>query len=42
MGDNRINSLDARYWANPFIPKKDIMGKARIIISPFSRFGKLK
>ncbi|MBZ9689124.1 signal peptidase I [Clostridium estertheticum] len=42
MGDNRINSLDARYWAQPFIPKKDIMGKARIIISPFSRFGKLK
>jgi len=42
MGDNRINSLDARYWVNPFIPEKDIMGKARIIISPFSRFGKLK
>ncbi|MBU3142510.1 signal peptidase I [Clostridium sp. CF012] len=42
MGDNRINSLDARYWANPFISEKDIMGKARIIISPFSRFGKLK
>jgi signal peptidase I len=42
MGDNRINSLDARYWANPFIPKKDIMGKARITISPFSRFGKLE
>lgn len=42
MGDNRINSLDARYWQKPYIPKKDIMGKARIIISPFSRFGKLK
>ena len=42
MGDNRINSLDARYWEKPYIPKKDIMGKARIIISPFSRFGKLK
>ena len=42
MGDNRVNSLDARYWKKPFIPKKDIMGKARIIISPFSRFGKLK
>ena len=42
MGDNRIDSLDARYWDKPFIPKKDIMGKARIIISPFSRFGKLK
>ena len=42
MGDNRVNSLDARYWQKPFIPNKDIMGKARIIISPFSRFGKLK
>lgn len=42
MGDNRIDSLDARYWDKPFIPKKDIMGKGRIIISPFSRFGKLK
>lgn len=42
MGDNRENSLDARYWENPFISKKDIMGKARIVISPFSRFGKLK
>ncbi|MBZ9636834.1 signal peptidase I [Clostridium sp. FP1] len=42
MGDNRINSSDARYWANPFIPGKDIMGKARIRISPFSTFGKLK
>jgi signal peptidase I len=42
MGDNRANSSDARYWDQPYIPKKDIMGKARIIISPFSRFGKLK
>jgi len=42
MGDNRINSLDARYWKQTYIPAKDIMGKARIIISPFSRFGKLK
>ncbi|WP_291637988.1 signal peptidase I [Clostridium sp.] len=42
MGDNRANSLDARYWENPYISKDAIMGKARIIISPFSRFGKLK
>ncbi|HEY8892049.1 MAG TPA: signal peptidase I [Clostridium sp.] len=42
MGDNRADSLDARYWKKPYIPAKDIMGKARIIISPFSRFGKLK
>jgi len=42
MGDNRENSKDARYWEEPFISKSDIMGKARIVISPFSRFGKLK
>ena len=42
MGDNRINSLDARYWEKPYIPGKDIMGKARIRISPLSNFGKLK
>lgn len=42
MGDNRANSSDARYWDQPYISEKDIMGKARIIISPFSRFGKLK
>jgi signal peptidase I len=42
MGDNRANSSDARYWDQPYISKNDIMGKARIIISPFSRFGKLK
>lgn len=42
LGDNRANSKDARYWEQPYIDKSDIMGKARIVISPFSRFGKLK
>jgi signal peptidase I len=42
LGDNRANSKDARYWEQPFIDESDIMGKARIVISPFSRFGKLK
>lgn len=42
LGDNRANSKDARYWEEPFISKSNIMGKARIVISPFSRFGKLK
>ncbi|WP_435791471.1 S26 family signal peptidase [Clostridium sp.] len=42
LGDNRANSKDARYWEQPFIDEDNIMGKARIVISPFSRFGKLK
>lgn len=27
LGDNRENSLDARYWNNPYIAKGDIKGK---------------
>lgn len=27
MGDNRNNSLDARYWQNPYIPKNKIIAK---------------
>jgi len=42
IGDNRANSFDARYWENPYISYDDIMGKARFIIKPFSRFGKLQ
>lgn len=41
-GDNRANSLDARYWNEPYINYKDIKGEARFIISPFSRWGKLQ
>jgi len=40
LGDNRVNSLDARRWKNPYIDSKDIVGKAQFIISPFKRFGK--
>ncbi|WP_142415073.1 signal peptidase I [Hathewaya massiliensis] len=42
MGDNRANSLDSRYWKNPYISKEKIMGKAQFIITPFKRTGKLK
>ena len=27
MGDNRNNSLDARYWDNPYIEKEKIIAK---------------
>lgn len=42
LGDNRNNSIDARFWKNPYISEKDIKGKARTILFPFNRFGKLK
>lgn len=42
LGDNRANSNDSRLWKNPYIDKKDIKGKAKIRVFPFSRFGILK
>lgn len=30
LGDNRNNSLDSRYWENPYIHEDDIVGKALI------------
>ena len=39
LGDNRANSDDARYWANPYVDSKDIDAKAQIIIYPFNRIG---
>lgn len=42
LGDNRPNSGDSRYWENPFINKKDIIGKAIFRIFPFSRIGKIE
>lgn len=42
LGDNRPNSRDARYWDNPFIDKKYIMGKAIFRFFPLTRIGRLK
>lgn len=42
LGDNRANSLDARYWENTFISQEDIKGKARFVLFPFNRFGAFK
>ncbi len=41
LGDNRPNSRDARYWENPFIDKKYIMGKVVFRFFPFTRIGRL-
>ena len=42
FGDNRQNSLDSRYWVNPYIDKSSIKGIARITIFPFNRFSLVK
>lgn len=42
MGDNRENSWDSRYWQESYVPEKNIKGKARFVVFPFSRFGNFK
>lgn len=39
LGDNRNNSLDARYWTNKYVTKDKIIGKALFVYFPFSRLG---
>ena len=40
MGDNRNNSLDARFWKNQFVPKKDIM--AKVLFCYYPKIGKVE
>ena len=42
LGDNRNNSLDARYWENTYVSDEQIIGKGELIYFPFNRFGLLK
>ena len=42
MGDNRADSLDSRYPSVGVIKKEHILGRARFIIWPLNRFGKVK
>ncbi len=49
MGDNRDNSLDSRVWPDPFVPDKNIVGKAFAIwmqwdegLPSFERVGAIK
>lgn len=42
LGDNRTGSQDSRYWKDPYISKDDIKGKAKIVLYPFNRVGKIK
>nr|WP_036901924.1 MULTISPECIES: signal peptidase I [Prochlorococcus] len=40
LGDNRSNSWDGRYWpASPFLPTKEIIGKASWRFWPLTRMG---
>lgn len=41
MGDNRNDSMDARYWVNTFVTDDQLIGKAEFIYYPFSRWGSL-
>ncbi len=41
LGDNRNNSWDARYWANTYVSKEEILGKAWLRYYPLSTFGTL-
>ncbi len=34
LGDNRNNSLDARFWANTYVPEDTILGKAMFTYYP--------
>lgn len=41
LGDNRADSLDARYWTHPYIPAEAVTGHAVFTIYPFRNFGRL-
>ena len=42
MGDNRNNSMDARYWDHKFITEDKIVAKAAFRYWPYSRIGLFK
>lgn len=41
LGDNRNNSLDARYWTNTYVTKENIIGEAEFVYWPFNHISKL-
>lgn len=42
LGDNRLESQDSRYWANPYIDGDDITGKAKLKVYPLDEIGWIK
>jgi signal peptidase I len=42
LGDNRANSWDGRFWpGGPFLPDREIIGRAFWRFYPFNAFGSL-
>ncbi len=39
LGDNRADSYDSRYWANPYIKASSIIAVAGLRIYPFNKIG---
>lgn len=42
LGDNRNNSMDSRFWENPFRRKEDMVGKAIFRYWPLNKIGIIK
>lgn len=42
LGDNRVASIDSRYWNDPYIDMKNIIGKPLFRIWPLNRFGAIE
>ena len=42
LGDNRNNSLDARYWTNTYVSEDKILGKAEVVYWPLADIGRLE
>lgn len=42
LGDNRNNSMDSRFWVNPYVSEEKIIGKALFVYYPFNRIGGLE
>lgn len=41
LGDNRNDSYDSRLWEYPFVKASSVVGKAKLRIYPYTRFGLL-